>query len=223
MYNRNVCYTERPPEHNEVSLPVAHSDPTPPSPGPSSDGSNVHVRVGKATNGSDRLLKQGGGEPKSRRTELANAFARGSHPSLTNASGLNMFEGSQDTTHTEPSHPTGDGELKHPEYGTVAHVQQVIGGRNEKGSKFLSRAWQPRKSDKEVMLWTEKLTLSKKNKEKLSGGRTHVQNWHSSRSASEQARLDNVLVEWGLLFRDASKLKAHSKLRILSVATVLVA
>ena len=99
----------------------------------------------------------------------------------------------------------------------------MIDGRNEKGSKFLSRTWQPCKSDREVTVWIEKFTLSKKNKERLSGWCTHVQNWHSSLSASEQARLDNVLVEWGLPVRDVSKLKAHSLLRLLSVATVLVA
>ena len=58
--------TERPPEHNKVSLPVVRSDPTPPSPGPSPDGSNLHVQVENATDGSNRLVKQGNQSPAAR-------------------------------------------------------------------------------------------------------------------------------------------------------------
>ena len=54
------------PEHQKVSLPVVHPDPAPPSPGPNPDGRNLHVQVEKATDGSNKLVKQGGGEPKSR-------------------------------------------------------------------------------------------------------------------------------------------------------------
>ena len=37
------------PEHQKVSLPVVRPDPAPSSPGPTADGSDLHVQVEKAT------------------------------------------------------------------------------------------------------------------------------------------------------------------------------
>ena len=67
------------------------------------------------------------------------------------------------------------------------------------------------------------MTLSKNNKKKLLAWSAHVQKWHDDLPASEQAALDQTVFNWGVPIRDVAKLKAGSLLRVLAVATVLIA
>ena len=78
-------------------------------------------------------------------------------------------------------------------------------------------------NDREVSAWIEKVTLSKANRAKLLTWMSLVQQWHQALAAHEQARLDNLVAEWGIPIREIAKLKASSLLKILAVGTVLLA
>ena len=73
------------------------------------------------------------------------------------------------------------------------------------------------------MAWIDKVMLSKANRAKLTAWVTHVQQWHQSLTAHEQARLDNMVAELCIPIRDIAKLKASSLLKILAAGTVLLA
>ena len=83
--------------------------------------------------------------------------------------------------------------------------------------RFLVKRWTPCKNDREVSAWIEKVTLSKANRAKLLTWMLHVQQWHQALAAHEQARLDNLVAEWGIPIREVARLKASSLLQILAV------
>ena len=87
----------------------------------------------------------------------------------------------------------------------------------------MTRQWKTCRNDREVTTWIESITLSKANRKKLVTWSAHVQKWHDDLPASEQASLDQTVANWGVPIRDVAKLKAGSLLRILAVATILIA
>ncbi|CAE7685635.1 unnamed protein product [Symbiodinium microadriaticum] len=109
------------------------------------------------------------------------------------------------------------------EYGTASHVASVVNFPDDSTKSFMTRQWKTCRNEREVTSWIESVTLSKSNEKKLVTWSAHVQKWHDDLPASEQAALDQTVANWGVPIRDVAKLKAGSLLRILAVATVLIA
>ena len=109
------------------------------------------------------------------------------------------------------------------EYGTASHVNSVVRHPTDQAKRFLTKNWTPCPSDKEVVAWMDRLSLSKANKEKLKTWLSHVQRWHDKLPSNEQARLDNLLAEWNVPVRDIAKLSARSLIKILAAGTVMLA
>ena len=101
------------------------------------------------------------------------------------------------------------------EYGTARHVESVVISVDGTKKRFLVKQWTACKNDSEVSAWIDKATLSKANRAKLLTWTAHVQQWHQALTAHEQARLDNLVAEWGIPIRDIAKLMASSLLKIL--------
>ena len=102
-------------------------------------------------------------------------------------------------------------------------LHQLWNFPDDSKKSFMTRQWKTCRNDREVTTWIESITLSKANRKKLVTWSAHVQKWHDDLPASEQAALDQTVANWGVPIRDVAKLKAGSLLRILAVATVLIA
>ena len=73
------------------------------------------------------------------------------------------------------------------------------------------------------MAWIDKVTVSEANRAKLTAWIAHAHQLHQALTAHEQARLDNMVLDWGIPICDIAQLKASSLLKILAVGTVLLA
>ena len=109
------------------------------------------------------------------------------------------------------------------EYGTARHVESAVTLVDDTRKRFLVKQWTACKTDKEVSAWIDKVTLSKASRAKLITWIAHVQQRYQALTAHEQARLDNLVAEWGIPIRDIAKSKASSLLKILTVGRVLLA
>ena len=183
------------------SLPINADSPPPP---PRDD-----ISSSKAPDGSTRLVKP------DTRSSLFQAFEKGKAQEHANAKVVEPEES------TDPA--SSSGVPAKAEYGTASHVASVVNFPDDSKKSFMTRQWKTCRNDREVTTWIESITLSKANRKKLVTWSAHVQKWHDDLPASEQASLDQTVANWGVPIRDVAKLKAGSLLRILAVATILIA
>ena len=201
-----------PPSQPAVPLPTVHESSNEPS-------TSDHAAMVKGSDGSTKLQKQG---PQDAKQPLFHAFqkavpASDGVPEVvgSSSSGSQTGKTNKDSDHADASVAL--------EYGTARHVEAVLALVDDARKRFLVKQWTPCKNDKEVMAWIDKVPLSEANRAKLAAWITHVQPWHQALIAHEQARLDNMVAEWGIPIRDIAKLKASSLLKILAVGAVLLA
>ena len=183
------------------SLPINVDSPPPP---PRDD-----VSSSKAPDGSTKLVRP------DTKSSLLQAFEKGKAPES------NVTKVHEPEESTDPA--SSSGAPAKAEYGTASHVASVVNFPDDSKKSFMTRQWKTCRNDREVTSWIESVTLSKSNKKKLVTWSAHVQKWHDDLPASEQAALDQTVANWGVPIRDVAKLKAGSLLRILAVATVLIA
>ena len=163
----------------------------------------------KAPDGSTKLVKPDA------KTPLLQAFEKGKASDQSTG---------KPPEHDEQADPAcSSGVSAKVEYGTASHVASVVNFPDDNKKSFMTRQWKTCRNDREVTSWIESVTLSKSNKKKLVTWWAHVQKWHDDFPASEQAALDQTVANRGVPIRDVAKLKAGSLLRILAVATVLIA
>ena len=183
------------------SLPINVDSPPPPS--------RDDVSSSKAPDGSTKLVRP------DTKSSLIQAFEKGKAPEST------ITKVHEPDESTDPA--SSSGVPAKAEYGTASHVASVVNFPDDSKKSFMTRQWKTCRNDREVTSWIESVTLSKSNKKKLVTWSAHVQKWHDDLPASEQAALDQTVANWGVPIRDVAKLKAGSLLRILAVATVLIA
>ncbi|OLP85788.1 hypothetical protein AK812_SmicGene33179 [Symbiodinium microadriaticum] len=183
------------------SLPINVDSPPPPS--------RDDVSSSKAPDGSTKLVRP------DTKSSLLQAFEKGKAPEST------ITKVHEPEESTDPA--SSSGVPAKAEYGTASHVASVVNFPDDSKKSFMTRQWKTCRNDREVTNWIESVTLSKSHKKKLVTWSAHVQKWHDDLPASEQAALDQTVANWGVPIRDVAKLKAGSLLRILAVATVLIA